>query len=84
MNHCSSALDQQNMALSQSRFHLMHMLPQWHVFMCRARWLVTPQPTDAGSIVVESNGHRWSGPVKALLWMVIAIGTGLLIANLAG
>lgn len=59
-------------------------LPQWHIVMGRARWLVTPHPSDEGAFTTAPANGPWLGPVKALLWIAIAIGTGLLIANLSG
>jgi hypothetical protein len=56
-------------------------MPQWHIIMCRARWLVTPEPTDVPGNP-ESSPTRWLGPAKALLWMVVSIGVGVLIAGL--
>lgn len=59
-------------------------LPQWHVFMCRAHWLVSPYPSDEGSVPVDCEGGRWLGATKAFLWLAIAVSTGLLIAGLSG
>jgi len=84
MNNCSSTLESRTIPFDSSKLDHMNFLPQWHIWMCRARWLVTPHPSDAGSVVVEVNHNRWLGPVKALLWMVISIGAGLLIASLSG
>lgn len=84
MNNCSSTIERQTVPLDRSRLLYLQILPQWHIFMCRARWLVTPQPSDAGSFVVEHKSERWLGSVKTLLWMVVSIGAGLLIAGLSG
>ncbi len=84
MNHCSSTIDCQPRPFDHSKSIHLQILPQWHIFMCRARWLVTPHPSDAGSAVAESGRYRWLGPIKALLWMFVAIGCGVLIAGLSG
>ncbi len=84
MNNCSSTIEHKSMPLDRSRLTNLYLLPQLHIFMCRARWVVTPHPSDAGSFNEETNHHDWMGPAKAILWMVISIGAGLLIANLGG
>lgn len=84
MNPCSSTIAYKQRPFDRSKFSHMQILPQWHIFMCRARWLVTPHPSDAGSAVVESGRHRWLGTVKALLWIAVSIGGGVLIAGLSG
>ena len=84
MNNCSSILQRQTMPFNRSRLLYLQTLPQWHIFMCRARWLVTPHPSDEGSAAIESNRNRWLGPAKALLWIGVSIGIGVLIAGLSG
>jgi len=84
MSNCSSTVECPSIPLDGSRLTTMQTLPQLHIFMCRARWLVTPQPSDAGSFVKESYRHHWLGPAKAVLWMVISIGAGLLVGSLGG
>ncbi len=84
MNPCSSAIECQSLPSERLSSVRLHILPQWHIFMCRARWLVTPHPSDSGSTVVEPGGQPWLGAAKALLWIVVSIGCGLLVAGLSG
>ncbi len=84
MNNCCSTIERQTMPLDGSRLLYLQTLPQWHIFMCRARWLVTPHASDAGSRVLEHNSNRWLGAAKTLLWIVVSIGAGLLISGLSG
>ena len=52
--------------------------------MCRARWMVSPYPSDEGSGASLDECGRWTGTAKALLWTAMAIGTGLLLSGLSG
>lgn len=59
-------------------------LPQLNIFMCRARWILSPHPTDEGSYTPDGDLPDWMGAVKAFFWLVAAIGSGVLIAGLCG
>ena len=57
---------------------------QRNMFMCRARWMVTPYHSDEGSLPKDCTGLRWLGAAKAFFWLAAAVGTGLLLAGLNG
>ncbi len=59
-------------------------LPQWHVFMCRARWMVTPHASDEGAAPPQEACDRWQGATKAFFWLAVSIVLGMLIAGLSG
>lgn len=81
MNCHTPTLDRNPVFIDQWKsLHLVPM-PQWHIVMCRARWLVTPQPSDAPADP-ESGPIRWLGPAKVLLWTAVSIGVGLLMGGL--
>jgi hypothetical protein len=52
--------------------------------MCRARWIVSPHATDEGSHGPDGDIPGWMGAAKALFWLAVAIGSGILIAGLCG
>ncbi|MEJ2157380.1 MAG: hypothetical protein P8X96_18780 [Desulfobacteraceae bacterium] len=83
MNSCTPALDCPDIAADHSRFIPPAPLPQWHIIMGRARWLITPHTSDA-EVNLDADPTRWLGPAKALLWIAVSIGVGLLIAGLNG
>ena len=83
MNSCTPALDRSPVTMDRTRSIQLPVRPQWHILMCRARWLVTPCGSDAPASV-ESCPTRWLGPAKVLLWMAISIGIGLCLGGLSG
>lgn len=83
MNSCTRSLDSPVISGDRYRFISSAPLPQWHVILCRARWLITPQASDTPANH-DPDPTRWLGPAKALLWMAVSIGVGLLIAGLNG
>lgn len=59
-------------------------LPRRSRVVRRARWIVSPHPTDDGSYTPEGGIPRWMGAAKAFFWLAAAIASGLLIAGLCG
>lgn len=84
MLHCSSTIDHHLLHSCQTHFRQPAPLPQWHLYARRVRWLLAPHASDAGAHEQGWHNSRWLGTAKALLWMAVSIGAGLLIAGLSG
>lgn len=84
MEYCCSTLEKLPASAKGPTIILPSPLPQLNIFMCRARWIVSPHPTDEGSHTPDGGLPNWIGAVKAFFWLAAAIGSGLLIAGLCG
>lgn len=84
MEYCCSTLETLPAPAKGPTNILPSPLPQLNIFMCRARWIVSPHPTDEGSHAPDGGLPGWMGPVKAFFCLAAAIGSGILIAGLCG
>lgn len=48
--------------------------------MAYLKALMTPEPSDTGELVLELPPGRLFGAVKAVLWALVAVGLGIVLA----
>ena len=84
MECCSTMIQRPAQATRSAPPILESYWSQLNILMCRVQWILTPSPTDEGTVSVENHGRGWMGAAKALFWLAAAIGAGILIAGLCG
>ena len=84
MECCCSALEKLPAPAKSSTAKLPSPLDRLNSFMCRARWIVSPHPTDSGSHQFDGDIPGWMGAAKAFFWLAAAIASGILVGGLSG
>lgn len=84
MKCCSTTIDRMPLAAKNPFKIQVPALPQLNIVMCRARWILTPEPSDERFRSQDDSKRDMWGVVKALFWLGASIGIGVLIAGLGG